>query len=98
MTPPRFVKFLLRAIVILTLAVALAGATPAAQEQQGGTTQYTYDKNGRLVRVVLPSGDIVNYEYDPAGNITAIRSICNITLRSFSPQQGATGDLVTFLG
>jgi YD repeat-containing protein len=98
MTPPCSVKFLLRAIVISMLAVTLAVATPAAQEQQSGTTQYTYDKNGRLVKVVLPSGDLVTYEYDQAGNITAIRSICNLTLRSFSPQQGAQLDLVTFIG
>lgn len=65
--------------------------------QQGGATYYTYDDNGRLRGVIAPSGEGNIYEYDPAGNITAIRKLTANTLEvfDFTPRQGGPGTLVT---
>jgi YD repeat-containing protein len=38
-----------------------------------GTTRYQYDPLGRLVRVELPNGHMIEYVYDPAGNILQTR-------------------------
>ena len=60
---------------------ALISSTPA---QQGWTTSYVYDDNGRLHAVISPSGEAVVYEYDAAGNITSIRR-----LAGFSAAEGS---------
>lgn len=68
--------------------------------QQGNTTTYVYDANGRLSAVIGPTGEAAVYEYDAAGNITAIRRLAASTLAilSFSPHEGLPGDQVTFVG
>jgi len=85
-------KFLL--VIVFTASLLSAGA------QQGGRTTYVYDDNGRLHAVISPSGDAVVYEYDPAGNITAIRRLAAdlLSIISFSPHEGLPGDPVTFIG
>lgn len=72
----------------------------SAIAQQGGTTTYVYDANGRLHAVISPAGDAAVYEYDAAGNITAIRRLASnvLAIISFSPHEGMPGDLVTFVG
>jgi len=35
----------------------------------GGETRYFYDTLGRVIKVEYPDGKVVEYEYDPAGNI-----------------------------
>ena len=76
---------------------ALISLTPA---QQGGTTSYVYDDNGRLHAVISPSGEAVVYEYDAAGNITSIRRLASdaLAIFSFSPHEGMPGDQVTIVG
>jgi YD repeat-containing protein len=71
-----------------------------AQAQQGGTTQYVYDDNGRLTAVISPSGEAAVYEYDAAGNFTAIRRVTadQFQIFSFSPSRGSVGDSVTVIG
>ena len=83
------------------LFIAIFTTTPlSAIAQQGGTTTYVYDANGRLQAVISPAGEAAVYDYDAAGNITAIRRIAANTLAiiSFSPHEGMPGDLVTFIG
>ena len=62
------------------------------------TTRYTYDSNGRLTMVYIPSDDAVFYSYDPAGNITQVRRAAPLELISFSPNSGTAGCQVTFTG
>lgn len=37
-----------------------------------GTTNYEYDSKGQLVKITLPDGMVMEYEYDAAGNRTAV--------------------------
>lgn len=89
---------ILQALWVATiLFMSLTSATIA---QSGGTTYYIYDNNGRLRVVLSPSGEAAVYDYDPAGNMTAIRRLTtnDFELFSFTPQIGAPGDRVTFYG
>lgn len=83
-------------MLLLILGISLL----SANAQQGNTTTYVYDANGRLHAVISPAGDAVVYEYDAAGNITSIRRLAATTLAilSFSPHEGLPGDQVTFVG
>jgi len=71
-----------------------------ATAQQGSTTTYVYDANGRLHAVISPAGDATVYEYDAAGNITSISRLpaSSLAIISFSPHEGLPGDPVTFIG
>jgi len=68
--------------------------------QQGGTTRYVYDDRGRLIAVISPTGEANIYEYDAAGNFTAVRRLTtnDLAVFAFSPRIGVPGDQVTFLG
>lgn len=74
--------------------------SPAALAQQGGTTRYVYDSNGRLHAVVAPSGEAVVYDYDAAGNLKAVRRLAADALEvfAFSPHEGSAGDHVELIG
>ena len=91
-------KRIIGAITVLSLVVALTA--PDARAQQGGTTRFVYDDNGRLTAVVSPNGEAAVYDYDAAGNFTAIRRISadTLTLLAFFPHEGGAGDEVTFVG
>lgn len=93
-------KRILRSFPIFVLVVVFSTFLLSATAQQGNTTTYVYDANGRLHAVIYPVGDAVVYEYDAAGNISAIRRLPATTLAilSFSPHEGIPGDLVTFIG
>ncbi len=91
-------KRIIGTITALTLILSL---TPArAQAQQGGTTRFVYDDNGRLTAVIAPDGEAAVYHYDAAGNSTAIRRIGADTLMllAFFPHEGGAGDEVIFVG
>ncbi|MEW6131394.1 MAG: hypothetical protein AB1757_30475 [Acidobacteriota bacterium] len=64
------------------------------------STRLVYDDNGRLRAVILPTGEIAVYEYDPAGNFTAIRRLAPTAFEvlSFLPREGSAGDRVTIVG
>jgi YD repeat-containing protein len=85
------------AIIALTLVMA---QPPNARAQHGGTTRFVYDDNGRLTSVIAPNGEAVIYDYDAAGNFTAIRRISADTLMllAFFPHEGGARDEVTFVG
>jgi YD repeat-containing protein len=93
-------KRILRSFPIFVLAVVLGTSLLSATAQQGNTTTYVYDANGRLHAVISPAGEAVVYEYDASGNITAIRRLpaTALAIFSFSPQEGLPGDHVTFIG
>jgi YD repeat-containing protein len=80
------------------MAIACVALPSVAIAQ--GTTQYVYDDNGRLHAVISPAGEATVWEYDAAGNFTAIRRLTanDLELLSFSPHEGVPGDLVTFTG
>lgn len=80
-------------VFILTIVSSLALA-------QGTATRYVYDNNGRLRAVIAPSGEANIYEYDLAGNITAIRRNTATTLEvlDFSPREGVPGTQVKIVG
>ena len=63
---------LLRAALLLLI---ISAAPWPAAAQQPTTTRYVYDDNGRLRAVITPTGEAAIYDYDPAGNITAIRRL-----------------------
>ncbi len=94
-TSPR----ILAALLVLTACAALA-LPLHAQQSQGGTTRYLYDDAGRLSVVIAPTGEAVIYEYDAAGNFTAIRRATanTLLLLAFTPRSGAEGDRVTIIG
>jgi YD repeat-containing protein len=85
---------------IITLALFVAQPPPNARAQHGGTTRFVYDDNGRLTSVIAPNGEAAIYDYDPAGNFTAIRRISadTLTLLAFFPHEGGARDEVTFVG
>jgi YD repeat-containing protein len=93
-------KTILRCCTTLLLVIVLIASQLAAMAQQGGTTTYVYDDNGRLHAVISPAGDAEVYEYDAAGNITAIRRVAanSLAILAFSPHEGLPGDQVTFTG
>jgi YD repeat-containing protein len=88
-TPARFLVALF--LLLLTLLSAVAA-------QQGGTTRYTYDGNGRLKTVTLPTGEVAVYDYDGAGNLVSITRRVITTIFAFSPANGAIGTQVTLNG
>lgn len=89
---------MIRAIITLTLV--MAQPPPNAHAQHGGTTRFVYDDNGRLTSVIAPNGEAAIYDYDAAGNFTAIRRISadTLTLLAFFPHEGGARDEVTFVG
>lgn len=91
-------KRALTALAAAALALCVTTAAPAWQG--GGATRYVYDDNGRLHAVITPTGEAVVYEYDAAGNITAVRRLtaAALALFDFSPRAGVPGDLVTLVG
>lgn len=52
----------------VVFAVALIASSVVAAQAFAGTTSYKYDANGRVVEVDYPSGTVVKYTYDKAGN------------------------------
>lgn len=67
---------------------------------QGQTSRYVYDEDGRLRAVIAPTGEAAVYEYDAAGNFTAIRRLGAdaLELLTFAPRSGLPGTVVIFYG
>ena len=91
----------LRTFAALVFAVLCTAASlSVTAQQQGDTTRYVYDENGRLHAVISPTGEAVVYEYDAAGNITSVQRLAAdaLALFGFSPHEGLPGDQVAFTG
>jgi len=90
---------MLRRLSVVVFVLFLV-VTPALKAQQGGLTTYVYDDDGRLIAVISPAGEASVYEYDPAGNFTAIRRLTpnDLTILAFTPGQGPVGMSVTIYG
>src|SRR5690348_13548385 len=86
----------LTAIALMLLFLA----TPRISAQQGAATTYVYDDDGRLIAVITPAGEASVYEYDAAGNFTAIRRLTQneLLILTFTPGQGGVGTSVTIYG
>ncbi len=90
-TPLRKVLgYLLAATILLSASLSTAQAD----------VQYVYDEAGRLVEVIAPNGESAQYQYDPAGNITAINRLAAtaVSIAEFTPNSGPIGATVTLWG
>src|SRR5947209_168812 len=87
-------------LLVILLCAGWLLSPAGAGAQQTGITHYVYDDNGRLVAVILSSGDATVYAYDLAGNPTSVRQVpaSGLELITFTPHEGSTGDSVTFYG
>lgn len=92
-----FIKFLIVAFCVMSASPL--GSSPA-RARQGDATSFVYDEDGRLRAVLSTTGEAVVYEYDAAGNFTAIRRLTpdDLELLGFSPTRGPVGTLVTIFG
>ena len=90
---------MLRLFITLILISSLFAA-PDLIAQQGGTTTYAYDEDGRLIAVISPTGEASVYEYDAAGNFTAIKRLTpnDLAILTFAPAHGPAGMQVTIYG
>lgn len=86
-----------RGVYACALSVLLLPAGAAAQVQ---TSRYIYDDDGRLRAVVAPGGEAAVYDYDSAGNFTAVRRLGAdaLELLAFAPRSGLPGTRVVFYG
>ena len=81
------------------LFLALVLATPVLA-QAPITFQYFYDELGQLTKVVDSAGNVIEYVYDPVGNILEIKrsTISGLSVFGFSPEHGAIGTTVMIRG
>jgi YD repeat-containing protein len=82
---------------VSTFVVLSLSIFASAQTQ---TSRYIYDDDGRLRAVIAPSGEAAVYDYDAAGNFTAIRRLAAdaLELLTFAPRSGVPGIQVVFQG
>jgi len=80
----------------------MVATIPAAAFQipSNGPVTYLYDELGRLTGVIDAAGNAATYSYDAVGNILSIQrySPSQVSVLSFTPGQGASGDSVTIYG
>jgi YD repeat-containing protein len=81
-------------------ACLLIFASLAAALQTSGPVQYVYDELGRLIGVIDANGNAAVYNYDAVGNILSITPYpsTQVSVISFTPDQGAVGASVTVYG
>lgn len=84
-----------RLLLLAPLACALLSAQPV-------TFRYFYDDAGQLSRVLDSSGNLIQYTYDPSGNITqATRSSIvpgALSILNITPATAPTGTTITIQG
>ncbi|MBL8496009.1 MAG: IPT/TIG domain-containing protein, partial [Rhodocyclaceae bacterium] len=92
---PRGLRRTLTALFV-PLLVAFSMLTQPARAD----IQYSYDEVGRLVQIIDSNGESAQYQYDAAGNITAITRTgsAQISIAEFSPSSGPVGSQVTIDG
>src|SRR5438309_2030903 len=90
----------------LRAAVLIFAFLSAAQllGQSSVSLQYLYNDRNQLSKVVDSTGIVIEYIYDPVGNILQVnRSTLPgvpgaLNIFSFTPQQGGAGTIITLQG
>ncbi len=81
--------------IILLIVTSLSAQVPM-------TFQYFYDDTGQLIKVVDSTGVVIEYVYDPVGNMLEIKrssvAAGGLSVFSFTPQRAGTLMLVTIQG
>jgi YD repeat-containing protein len=89
-------------IILIVFASLLITLPTRAQVQQPITFQYIYDDLNQLSKVIDSTGVVIEYVYDPVGNILKInRSTVQpgaLTIFTVTPQQAPAGTTVTIQG
>lgn len=92
----------LRGWIVAAAIVLFMVAPQFVHAQTPITFQYFYDGLGQLTRVVDSTGVVIEYVYDPVGNILAVKrngiTPGALTIFSFSPGQGNPSTTVTIQG
>ena len=81
-------------IAFLCLACSCVG-------QANTSNHYFYDDLGQLIKVIDSTGTVVEYVYDPVGNILQIKRSTvgtELAIFAFTPQRGNIGQTVTIQG
>jgi YD repeat-containing protein len=83
-------KRIMAGILTWLCVVAFCAALSLSIGAQQTTTKYTYDSNGRLTSVTLPSGLVVVYKYDATGNLVSVtqQNAPLPTISAFTPSIG----------
>jgi YD repeat-containing protein len=87
----------------LVAIVGMVCIRPYVLSTQSPVTIHNYyDDAGQLTKVVDSAGNVVEYVYDPAGNIMQVNRTTVapgvLATFNFTPQRGAVGTAVTILG
>ena len=88
-------------IYLFSITILILVVVTSASAQGNVTSHNFYDDKGRLIKVVDSNGNVVEYVYDPAGNIVEIkRSTVGMALSifNFTPQRGTPRSQVTING
>jgi YD repeat-containing protein len=70
--------------------VVLAGGFSTAYADPPASVTYSYDDAGRLRSATYSDGKVVHYQYDPAGNRTAVTNTPTAILSVASPLANVT--------
>ncbi|MGH8551231.1 MAG: IPT/TIG domain-containing protein [Methylococcales bacterium] len=62
--------------------------------------QYFYDETGQLSKVIDSTGTMIEYVYDPVGNMLEVKrsKVAGLAIFNFTPSQGPVGAAVTIQG
>jgi RHS repeat-associated protein len=70
-----------------------AAGDPLTETTSAGTIVYTYDPEGRLIRLVYPDGQAVEYEYDEDGRVCLVRDWDGRENRIVYSQEGGVAEI-----
>ena len=87
-------------MIRLSCLCLLAGLALSAFAGQPVSFQYFYDEKGQLTKALDTTGTVIEYVYDPVGNLleTKRTQIGQRAIVDFSPTQGQEGTAVTIRG
>jgi YD repeat-containing protein len=92
-------KLTIRALLFCFLLIGICSSSLLAQGLQ--QNRYFYDDLGQLVKVVDSTGTVIEYVYDPVGNMLQIKRSTvgtELAIFAFTPQRGNIGQTVTIQG